>query len=594
MSSPEESAPGPTSVSIPSSLYSPSILESYALVNEKLSIQQHVRRMPICHRAWWLLSTMTAAGMLFAHLVWNLVPNADKQPSAEPLVGQIAWDVGDSDTTELVLPDNVRVVALISYIARSRTSILDCYLRSNLAINDGLLDQVIFTPETGYEEDLDWLYALVQSTPGYFMLAKPHEDIDKDHVSVPFEDTQVSEDSVGIGPFARAWNLALSTSQSEARSPEEEIEDGTILHPTTPSLDPDVSTIYIFIHGETVFFAAEAISQLLKTHLAHPSYAFIQANMINQPVLSWVHHHLGIVRPYRPETELPYRLHRNNTAEKQTTQAKGDNQHPWRASELPLWRDSHRSNSQSDHNGESPEASVEQAQDFPPTEEPNLFNIPIDFHSPFRGHRWLPYSPHEHHPLSQSQPENNSNPLAEHIPPEDISESISTPVTQAMMSLQRPGKWPWTLSALHLYSFLEHLECTPPHSYITALLLNSTDSNRKGKYQPNCTLIGDLDRYNMGLWEYQAEQYGMSFFAIDSGTVNKIGVLPAGVSEVEILGRAGTGAVIDGGSIAVRFVGSSMDDRVSEKRGLETTDLLRRFESVSRDVGGCEVHDVSS
>jgi hypothetical protein len=163
-----------------------------------------------------------------------------------------------------------------------------------------------------------------------------------------------------------------------------------------------------------------------------------------------------------------------------------------------------------------------------------------------------------------------------------------------MMSLQRPGKWPWTLSALHLYSFLEHLECTPPHSYITALLLNSTDSNRKGKYQPNCTLIGDLDRYNMGLWEYQAEQYGMSFFAIDSGTVNKIGVLPAGVSEVEILGRAGTGAVIDGGSIAVRFVGSSMDDRVSEKRGLETTDLLRRFESVSRDVGGCEVHDVSS
>ena len=84
----------------------------------------------------------------------------------------------------------------------------------------------------------------------------------------------------------------------------------------------------------------------------------------------------------------------------------------------------------------------------------------------------------------------------------------------------------------------------------------------------------------------------MSFFATDSRMVNKIGALSAGVSEAEILGRAGKGAVIAGGSIAARFVGSSTGDRVSEKRGLETTDLLQRFESASRDVGGCDVHDV--
>jgi hypothetical protein len=176
---------------------------------------------------------------------------------------------------------------------------------------------------------------------------------------------------------------------------------------------------------------------------------------------------------------------------------------------------------------------------------------------------------------------------------DEISESISTPVTQVMMSLERPGKWPWTLSALHLYSFLEHLECTAPHSYTIDISLNSTERSKdRTKYRPNCTAIGDLDRYNMGLWEFQAEKYGMSFFAIDSKMVNKIGVLSAGVSEAEVLGRAGKGAVIADKSIAARFVGSSTDDRVSENRGLESTDLLQRFESVSRELGGCDAHDV--
>lgn len=595
MSSPEEPLPPPSFFSIPRSAYPTSISESYSLLNEKFNIQQHVSRLPIRHRAWWLLSLATAVGMLVAHLIWSLAPRTDGQPRAELFGGQIAWDLGNADTAELVLPENARVVALVSYIARSRTSILDCYLQSNLAINGGLLEQVIFTPETGYEEDLDWLYTLVQSTPGYFMLGKPSDDAGEDHGRPPIENTQISEHFAGIGPFSRAWNLALSTSQPKSPFGEPQEVDGVILESTTPSSDPDISTIYIFIHGETIFLAQDTILQLLKVHLAHPSYAFVQANMINQPVMSWIHHHLGVVRPYRPETEPRIRRHRNKTITRLETDAKLDMQHPWRASELPLWRDSHRASEHSILDSEiTGEPPTDQPQDFPATDEPALFNIPIDFRSPFRGHRWLPYNPHEHHPLPQSQFEDASSPVSDTPPVEDeTSESISTPVTQAMMSLQRPGKWPWTLSALHLYSFLEHLECTAPHSYSMELSLNSTTGSReRKKYHPNCTLIGDLERYNMGLWEFQAEKYGMSFFAIDSQMVNKIGVLSAGVSEAEILGRAGKGAVIAGESIAARFVGSSTDDRVGEKRGLESTDLLQRFESVSREVGGCDAHDV--
>ena len=576
MSSPAEPSSPHSFTWVPSSQYFASLTESYALLNEKLDVPYHVRKIPVRHRAWWLLLSMTALGTLFANLVWNFAPRIFEQASVEPTEAQIIWDIGGSDQDRFQLPDNVRVVALVSYTARSRTSILDCYLQSNLVSNDGLLDQVIFIPETGQERDMDWLYALVQSTPGYYMLGKPkHEDSDDpNHVPVPgAPGAHVSEQDLGSGPFARAWNLALSVSQSNAPH-EEQSDDSLVLGSSSPP-DPSISTIYVFIHGETIFLAHDAISHLLQTHFAHPSYAFVHANIINQPVLSWIHHHLGVVRPYRPETEPPLRLHRNRTSARVREKEKADIQHSWRASELPLWRDSHRTQEFAQNKQSPDEDSSEQPQDFPPTDGPALFNIPIDFHSPFRGHRWLPYHPYKHHPLTETLPDGDTN---RDTSADSESESIATPITQAMMSLSRPGKWPWTLSALHLYSFLEHLECTAPSSFS----LNNTANT--GKYQLNCTTIGGLERYDMGLWEYQSERYGMSIFAVSERMIAKIGALQNGVSEEEVLGRSGRGAVVDGGAVGVRFVG----DGESEMRGLQSTDLLERFRSVGSEMGGCE------
>jgi hypothetical protein len=530
---------------------------------------------------------MTTAGMLFANLVWKLIPRTHTDKEATPLEAQIAWDIVTPDEDRFKLPDNVRVVALVSYTARSRTSILDCYLQSNLAINHGLLDQVIFIPETGQERDVDWLFALVQSTPGYYVLGKPKHDDSEDASSVPIAGepgTQDSEVDIWSGPFSRAWNLALSTSVPLV----ETLRDAPPVVSSMPFADSDsnISTIYIFIHGEIIFLAHDAISHLLQTHLARPSYTFTHANVVNQPVLSWIHHHLGVVRPYRPEVEPPIRVHRNKSAQNAAAAEKANAHHPWRASSLPLWQDSHQSKKVS----REPESlDLQQDQDFPPVDGPSLFHIPIDFHSPFRGHRWLPYHPHEHHPLSQSQPDSpasDSDPSTE-AEIEADSESISTPITQAMMSLSRPGKWPWTLSALHLYSFLEHVECTPPQSYSLVLLANTTGSS-SGKYQPNCALTGGLSRYNMGTWEYQSEKYGTSLFAISSEMIKKIGALPGGVSETELLMRSGRGAIIDGGAVTVRFVGAVGVEGVSEMRGLESTDLLRRFESLGEEEGVCE------
>lgn len=92
----------------------------------------------------------------------------------------------------------------------------------------------------------------------------------------------------------------------------------------------------------------------------------------------------------------------------------------------------------------------------------------------------------------------------------------------------------------------------------------------------------------MGTWEYQSEEYGTSLFIISSEMIKKIGALPGGVSETELLMRSGRGAIIDGGAVTVRFVGAVGVEGVSEMRGLESTDLLRRFESLGEEEGVCE------
>ena len=299
-------------------LHSLAGLETYTQPNEKGSVRQHVRRTPMRYRAWWLLLSMAAVSILFTRLTWTLATRTDKQPHSETLEAQLARAIGELDAHRFVLPADVRIVALVSYVARSRTSILDCYLQSNLAINDGMLDQIIFVPETGQERDMDWLHALVQSTPGYFMLGKAKNDNSNDLASVPIAGdpgTGFSEQDIGVGPFARSWNLALSTTQTKAQSPERQDGNDLVLD-STPSSDPKLSTVYIFIHGETIFLAADAISQLLHTHFTQPSYAFVHANVVNQPVLSWIHHHLGVILPYRPETEPPIRFPRNKTIKK--------------------------------------------------------------------------------------------------------------------------------------------------------------------------------------------------------------------------------------------------------------------------------------
>jgi hypothetical protein len=342
----------------PQSFSLDSVSGNHAPVSEKVFVQ----RSPVRHRPLWLAIGVISIGALVANLLWCLslpfsfaehkVDHQSKVTTANATI------TSDAVKNPFAKPLGVEIIAAVMYGRRDRTAILDCYLQRNLALNGGYLDKVVFVPETGTEEQLDWLSALVSSTPGYYLLESPEEGPPDDQVSA----------------FGRAWTLAQA------------------------------GPLYIQISSETVFIANDTIASLVQMRLGHPDYFLISANVVNQPILSWVHHHLGVVRPYRPEPRPPARPQRmtNSTI------------FDWRASRLPSWTPSHSPSKRQDGL------------------VPSDYGIPIDFLPPFRGHRWLP--------------------------PSSPSATIATAVTQGVLSTNGGGKWPWTLGAQHHYSFLEHLE----------------------------------------------------------------------------------------------------------------------------------------
>jgi hypothetical protein len=145
-------------------------------------------------------------------------------------------------------------------------------------------------------EDITWLRSLVAETPGY-AIANSTETRNFD--------------------YRRAWDIC------------------------------DPGTMYIKIDDDIVFFEDSTIPSIVRTKLTHPHSFLVSANAMNQPALSWIHHHLDVVKPYLPEL----------------TPINFPNPKPrydWRASTLPAW------------------------------EGPPDYTVPGDFKPPFKRHRWLP------------------------------------------------------------------------------------------------------------------------------------------------------------------------------------------------------------
>ncbi|RMZ79670.1 hypothetical protein DV738_g3177, partial [Chaetothyriales sp. CBS 135597] len=193
-------------------------------------------------------------------------------------------------------PDGIKVVGLIFFGRRDRVKILNCYLERNLVENGGWLDEVVWFRNTDVEEDLEYLDQLVDEHPTYRTLKLP-------------EGTK------------NAYNYAWA-----------QLERGKF---------------YIKLDDDVVWLADDTIPRIVTLKNNNPHYLVTSANMINSPLLGWVHYHAGALHPYLPEFDV-YEPPVVDTRPKS-----------WRYTDYPLW------------------------------DGPSDYHFDIKQQPPFENHRWL-------------------------------------------------------------------------------------------------------------------------------------------------------------------------------------------------------------
>ncbi|KOS16920.1 hypothetical protein ESCO_004912 [Escovopsis weberi] len=176
---------------------------------------------------------------------------------------------------ELRLPADVKkIMALVFFGRRTTVSILDCYLKRNLKKNGGVLDGVIFLERTSKEDDVAFLEKLLASEPAY-------------------ERWKIDMDGEG---YASSYDR---------------IQD---------------DTMYIKIDDDIVYIEDNAFASIISTKAAHPEYFVVSGNVVNQPLISWLHWNLGAIKPYLPELNKAYPA------------PKAGSKLSWRPSLLPAWQ----------------------------------------------------------------------------------------------------------------------------------------------------------------------------------------------------------------------------------------------------------------
>lgn len=197
---------------------------------------------------------------------------------------------------KIVKPEGFKIIAIVFYGRPDRVEILNCYLQKNLVENGGMLDEVRWAVNTHNEDDIKWLEEeVLPSSPNY---------------------KRVNIGSDNNAQYGKVW---------------ETVEKGHL---------------YIKIDDDVVWLDDDAIPQLVDMRMKHPEAFLVSSNIINNPLLGWVHYRMGAVHPYWPELEPSAVPHADE----------------WRASSQPSW--------------DGPDGFA-----FGPHDEP-----------PFDGHRWLPVS----------------------------------------------------------------------------------------------------------------------------------------------------------------------------------------------------------
>ena len=154
---------------------------------------------------------------------------------------------------EFVKPEGVKIIGLIFFGRKSRVEILRCFLERNLAINGGWLDEIHWVKNTDKEPDLAYLDEILASSPYYKL---------------------IELEGVGFIGYGYAWS---------------HLERGNL---------------YVKIDDDVVWFADDTIPRIVSMKHDHPEYLLVSANVINSPLMGWVHYHMGAMHPYLPEFDV--------------------------------------------------------------------------------------------------------------------------------------------------------------------------------------------------------------------------------------------------------------------------------------------------
>jgi hypothetical protein len=155
--------------------------------------------------------------------------------------------------------------------------------------------------------------------------------------------------------------------------------------------------LYVKIDDDVVWMADDTIPRIVTMKIQHPEYFMVSANIINSPLMGWVHYHMGALHPYLPE----YKGVMDPPSPGSSGLTPPPTRKPWKYTQYPNW------------------------------EGPNDWYFDLEQDPPYNGHRWLRL--------------NNDTDLHR------------TPITEIEYATWGTGLKSWAIVAQEHYSFLENL-----------------------------------------------------------------------------------------------------------------------------------------
>lgn len=107
-------------------------------------------------------------------------------------------------------PENLTIIALIFYGRPETVSILDCYMKQNLASNGGFLDEVHWAVNTENPDSLQYLDELVKTSTGYKKIVLPslgfesiwEHAVERGNLYIKIDDDIVRQNLDDLDPYS--------------------------------------------------------------------------------------------------------------------------------------------------------------------------------------------------------------------------------------------------------------------------------------------------------------------------------------------------------------------------------------------------------